>query len=160
MAATRPFEEFTRVYAVTTIASIAAPTVAELNAGTDITAFLTKDGLKMGPANNTIDDDGLDSSFIPKVPGSYGFDIELMLKRKDAGGDTAWNLFKTRNAAMNIVVRRLVAYTTAWATSQKVEVYPVATMALIPNDSGPDTRHLFTAPFAVTATPNLDATVA
>jgi hypothetical protein len=54
----------TRVYWVTTIANIAAPTVAELNAGISLQATLTADGLMgLQPETADVDTSSLASTF-------------------------------------------------------------------------------------------------
>ena len=55
MAQKYPFEEYTRVVLVTSIANISAPTVAEVAAGTVITCDLTKDGFNPGGTTNSVD---------------------------------------------------------------------------------------------------------
>lgn len=155
----RAHEEYTRVWWVASIASIAAPTTAELAAGTDITAFTPKDGLKVGATNNAIKNDDLTSAFMPEIAGSYGNKINLTLFRDDSA-DTAWTLFKARKTAGNLVIRRLTPFTTAATAAQKVEVYPVQVGQPMPEDTSENERIKFSVEMFVTATPNLDATLA
>ena len=68
MAQKYPFEEYTRVVLVTSIANISAPTVAEVAAGTVITCDLTKDGLNPGGTTNSVDSAGLCSRVDSQLP--------------------------------------------------------------------------------------------
>jgi hypothetical protein len=64
----------TKVYYVPTISNIAAPTTAELNAGTDLTSTLIPAGLE-GFENSTaeVDNTSLASTFDTKLPGRQSF---------------------------------------------------------------------------------------
>lgn len=155
----RTHEEFTRTWWATSIASKTAPTVAELAAGTDISAFIPKDGLKVGSTNNAVRNDDITSAFMPEIPGSYGNKVTLTCFRDDAS-DTAWTLFLTRNTAGFIVVRRMLAVTTAAAIGQKVEVYPASTGQPVLADTAENERVKFDVELFVTGTPVLAATLA
>lgn len=155
----RTHEEFTRIWWVTTIASQAAPTVAEIGAGTDVTPFVPKDGLKVGSTNNAVKNDDITSAFMPEIPGSYGNKVALTCFRDDSA-DAAWTLFKTRLTTGFLVVRRMLAVTSAVAASQKVEVYPAEIGQPLLADTAENERVKFTVDVFVTAAPTLAATVA
>lgn len=155
----RTHEEFTRIWWVTSISSKTAPTVAEIGAGTDISAFVPKDGLKVGSTNNAVRNDDITSAFMPEIPGSYGNKLTLSCFRDDSG-DTAWTLFQTRGTAGFLVVRRMLALATAVAAAQKVEVYPSAIGQPILADTAENERVKFDVDIFVTATPVLAAVVA
>jgi hypothetical protein len=109
---------------VPSIASIAAPTVAELNAGTKLEAeFITPDGLKTDAETGSIDTSSLGSTFNTSAAGRRKYDIALTIKRKTVA-DVAYNLLIFRAEGF-VVVRRTVAASTAWIAGQEVEVYPV-----------------------------------
>ena len=80
-----------KIYVVATIANIAAPTVAELNAGTAITNFVTKDGLTVPSGQNYVDNFSLAETFNSQVVGSFGGPI-TMIGIRDAATDTFWDL--------------------------------------------------------------------
>lgn len=157
-----PFEEFTRVHWVpgeAGIANIAAPTVAEINAGTDITCFLTKDGLNPGGSTNKVDSAGLCSRVDSQTVGSVGYDFSLKLFRDNAvGGDDAWDLAVWGSEGY-LVVRRGVPYATAFAAGQKVEVYDAQMGEPVPAGSAANANQNFTLGLAIQAV-NLKATVA
>jgi hypothetical protein len=114
-----------RVYSVPSIASINAPTTAELNAGVDLTPFITPDGLVgFEPDTAAVDNAKLNSTFNTQQPGRASWSGTLLRMVRQTGTDTIHNTL-VRGFATNIVVRRAgVPYTTAWAASQSVEVYP------------------------------------
>jgi len=155
----RTHEEFTRIWWCPSIASKTAPTVAEISAGTDISAFVPKDGLKVGSTNNKVKNDDITTAFMAEIPGSYGNAVTLTCFRDDTT-DTAWTLFQTRNAVGFLVVRRMIAVVTALAIGQKVEVYPAQTGQPTLQDTAENERVKFGVDMMITATPVLAATVA
>ena len=148
----------TKVSFVTTISNIAAPTVAELNAGTALEALITPDGLDVTPSTNAVATGALNSTVDTEAAGRRKFDISLTLKRQ-TGTDTPVNLFPYQTAGY-LVVRDNIASSTAWAASQKVQVYPVQSGE--PNRVKPAANEVkkLTVGFFVTADPNTNATVA
>jgi hypothetical protein len=155
----RTHEEFTRVWWVTTISSKTSPTVAEITAGVDLSPFTPKDGIKVGATNNAVKNDDITSAFMPEIPGSYGNKITLTCFRDDTA-DTAWTLLQTRNTAGFLVIRRMLAVTTAIIAAQKVEVYPAATGQPVVADTAENERVKFDVDLFVTSTPVMAATVA
>ena len=147
-----------RVQVVPTIANKAAPTVAEINAGTDVTNFVTKDGLTVPAEQNYVDNTSLAETYNSQVVGSFGGNISLTGKRDNAT-DTFWDLV-VYGTNTNLVVRRGVATATAFAASQDVEVYPIQWHQPVPAQTGQDTQDTFTAGAAVTSQPNVKAVVA
>lgn len=114
-----------RVTWAATIANIAAPTTAELNAGTALESLITPDGLDISSDTAAVDTSALNSTFTTNSAGRRSYDIKLTFKRQTPT-DTALNLLPYRTSGY-LVVRRTVAATTAWTASQKAEVYPVQT---------------------------------
>lgn len=147
-----------RVYYTASISNKAAPTVAELNAGTSISNFITKDGVNTPSNQNMVDNASLAETFDAQVPGSFGGPITLTGIRDNAT-DTFWNLI-TYNLAGYIVIRRGVATATAWTIADKVEVYPVQFHEPLPVPTASNEQGRFSAQGAVTSQPNLKAVVA
>ena len=147
-----------KVYFVPTIANKAAPTTAELNAGTDISNFITKDGLTVPANQNNVPNASLAETFDSELPGSFGGSLQ-MVGIRDATTDTFWNLV-VYNTAGFIVVRRGIATATAWTAAQKVEVYPMTWHEPIPNQTASNEQGRFSAMAPVSSQPNLKATVA
>jgi hypothetical protein len=150
----------TRVYWVGSIANINAPTVAELNAGSDYTQRITPDGLKLDPSTADVDTSSLASTFDTKTVGRVGFDVEVTFKRGDPGvEDLPFTTLKYGVSGF-LAVRRGVAYATAWAASQKAEIYPITCGE--PQNVSPAANEVskFVSPMKVTSAPATAATVA
>lgn len=100
---------------------------SELNAMVELACHLTKDGLKTGFTESSVDDGALCEVYDAELPGSFKTAVELTLKRRNtADGDTdvAWNLFSTRGETGTLVVRRGIDADTAPTAGQAVESYP------------------------------------
>lgn len=121
MATKFPFEERTRVSLVPTIADISAPTLAELNAGVDISCHLTKDGLNPGGSTNGVDSGALCSRVDSQVAGSVSYSFTLRGFRY-LDDDDFWDAVSYATNT-HVVVRRGPAHDTAWADGDKLEVY-------------------------------------
>ncbi|MFF1281049.1 hypothetical protein [Streptomyces sp. NPDC058299] len=150
----------TRVVWLSTVANINAPTVAELTAGADYTKRITPDGLKTDPSTADVDTSSLASTFDTKTVGRIGVDVELTFKRGDNVQDDAPFTTLKYGVSGFLVIRRGVAYATAWATGQKVEVYPITCGE--PQNSSPAANEVmkFVSPMKVTDAPATAATVA
>lgn len=112
-----------RISWVTSIANTAAPTVAELNAGIALETFVTPDGYKISTSDDKVDTSVLNSTDNTFVPGRRSDDIAITFKHQ---GDASapWTTLSGRPSGF-IVERTSIASSTAWATSQKVRVFPV-----------------------------------
>lgn len=150
----------TRVYSVPSISNIAAPTVAELNAGVQLEPLITADGL-MGfqPDTAEVDTSALNSTFNTKLPGRASFSGTGLRLKKQTGVDTVYNTL-INGFATNIVIRRDISSTTAWAAGQAVEVYPGQCGEVKNLDPAPNELHKYEVPFFVSPQPNLRATTA
>ena len=152
------YDTLTKVSWVLSIASTTAPTAAELNAGTDVSTFVTKDGVNPGLSTNMVDSAAISDIFDAQVVGSYGGTLSLKGFR-DSSADTFWNLMVYGTNGF-VVFRRGILYSTTYAAAQKVEVYPAQMHQPIPEGSGTNTNVAFMANFAITGPPQLKATVA
>lgn len=148
-----------RLYHVPTIANTAAPTVAELNAGTDLTSFTPRDGFAPNLTQNTIDVSSLSDSFDITQIGSEGGSFTLTLYR-DNSVDTAWNLYVPGGITGFLAWREGIATATAWTVGQKMQVWPYAAHKPIPVQTEPNAGRKFTIMVAIPAVPNRNATVA
>ncbi|MFJ2007410.1 phage tail tube protein [Streptomyces chartreusis] len=150
----------TKVSWVASIANINAPTAAELTAGQDFTARITPDGLKIDPSTADVDNSSLASRFDTKTVGRVGYDVELTFKKGSTGGENLPFTTLKYGVSGYLAVRRAVTYETAWAATQKVEVYPVTCGE--PQNVSPAANEVmkFVSPMKVTSQPATDATVA
>lgn len=150
----------TRVAWVPTIASLAAPTVAELNAGTLLHSLMTADGLiGFEPDTADVDTSALDSTFDTKTAGRGSFSGTMVRLKKQSGTDTVYNLL-LRDLAGYTVIRRDVTVGTAWTIADKVEVYPAVLGEVRNLPPEGNSLHKYEVPIKVSSTPNLRATVA
>jgi hypothetical protein len=150
-----------RVSSVPSISNIAAPTVAELNAGTRLDTLITPDGLmNFKPEQGWVDNSALSGKFNTQLPGRASLsNLGLRFKQQSQAADAVRNTFIT-SYATNIVVRRALDAGTAWATGQAVAVFPV--ICGIVADEDPDTNSLtrYVIPMGASIDPNVRAVVA
>jgi hypothetical protein len=150
----------TRVAWVPAIASQAAPTTTELNAGILLQSTITADGL-MGfePETAPVDSSSLASTFNTQNLGRDSFDNTGLRLKKQTGTDTVYTTL-TRGTAGYLVIRRGIAETTAWASAQAIEVYPVICAQRKRLSPEANTLSRYEVPLMVTAAPSLNAAVA
>lgn len=151
----------TRVSFVGSIANIASPTTSELNAGTVLQSYITADGLMGFEATTAeVDTTSLASTFNTKSIGRDDFSgTGLRLKKQTYGSDTVFTLL-ARATSGYIVIRRGIAETTAWASSQAVEVYPVTCGQRKMLAPEANSVQKYEVPTPITSAPNLAATIA
>jgi hypothetical protein len=156
---------------VTAVAAKAAPTVTELTGGTDLTGFLTRDGLKTPATGNTVDISDASSLFNSTAPGSYGGDAAELTCYRDTLGtnDTAWTALERGTIGFLVVARAGwgQSATTGIGTNDgtptaadRCEVYPVTVISRAMNDTADNEASKFTCSLAITAEPADDAVVA
>lgn len=117
---------FVKVTWVPTIADISNPTVAELTGGgaVDLQWYITKDGLDLKPDTAAVDNTALASTEETSDAGMSSYTNAITFKRKaNTVDDIAYNTLTDR-AVGNLVVRRNLPESTAYAATQEVEVYP------------------------------------
>lgn len=110
---------------VPSIANVAAPTVAEINAGIRISQWMTADGAT-GFAPDTADapTSSIESTFDTFVNGRRTFSGPKVRLKKQTSPDTAYNTL-TPDTTGNLVRRKSLPAATAAASSQPVSVFPV-----------------------------------
>lgn len=150
----------TKVYSVPSISNIAAPTVAELNAGVALDGLMTPDGLAgFEPDTGDVDNSKLNSTFSTVSAGRVSFSGTMLRLIKQTGTDSVYNTL-VYGFATNIVIRRDTTAGTAWATSDKVEVYPVQCGEIRNLAPEANSVHKYEVQTKITSQPNLRATVA
>lgn len=152
---------FTRVAWVTAIASIAAPTTTELNAGILLHDVMTSDGFNgFQPDTTAIPTSKFSAVFDTNQPGRITYSGTLLRFCKQTGTDTIYNTLYAKGVAGFVVVRRSLAAATAWASTQPIEVYPAVTGQGRKLDPAPNTLERWESPLMFSASPNLLAAVA
>lgn len=112
-----------RVSWVPTISNTAVPTTTELNAGVSLEGFITPDGYSVATSEAEVDNSALNSTDDTRLPGRRADAIDLTFKHQ---GDSAapWTTFAGKPVGY-IVERTSLASTTAYATGQKLRIFPV-----------------------------------
>lgn len=142
------------------IANINAPTVAELNAGINMTSQVTDDGLEGWEA---------DQAKVPNTSLASTTDTERIGRDKLAGPtlrlkrqmptDTVRSTL-TKGTFGHIVIRRDLAESTVWTIAQAAQVIPVECGRRRDIRTDANTMSRYEIPFANHTTPAYDAVVA
>lgn len=140
---------------VITIASKPAPTLAEINAGTDITPFLSS--LDTPLEGDSVDSSDLSSAFNKNVAGTFGGGATGQFYKDDTA-DTAYTTFP-RNTTGHLVVRRFGGSATAFAVSDNVEVWEVRVITRSPATMDRNNVQMFQVDYATLDEPDLDVAV-
>lgn len=149
-----------KVVFVPAIANTAAPTTTELNGGTDLSCLIMGDGLDISGDEGVVSAPKLCETTVSEQPGRAKTTIKLTCVRKSvAVEDIAWTTLQ-RGLTGYLAVRRGPAYATAWATGQKVEIYPGTFGKRMPQKPEQNGVEKFDSQFYNSAPENLDAVVA
>jgi len=157
-----------RVYWLTACANIALPTVAELNAGTDLTTYITPDGLDVGMTTGSVNVGNVGSTYTLNRMGRRVPTLSLTFHHDATSGSTdpAWNLLLYRVTGF-LAIREGVDKATAWATGQggggttgTLGMYPAECGEYNGTKPAPDTSWDFTVPLGVYLDPNKRSVVA
>lgn len=116
----------TRVgYVLGAPADLAAPTVAELNAGLLFHKTMTPDGLMGFEVDSaSVDNSALDSEFDTTRPGRDSFSGTALQFKKQSGTDTSYNTL-AKDTEGTLFIRRSVPAAQAWAAGDKIESFPI-----------------------------------
>jgi hypothetical protein len=146
---------------VAAISNIALPTTTELNLGIRLQSFLTADGLNGFEATSAeVDTTALASTFDTKSIGRDSFSgTMLRFKKQTYGSDTPFSTL-TRGTAGFVVIRRGILETTAYATGQALETYPIICGQVKFLAPTANSIQKYEIPTPITSAPNLRAAVA
>lgn len=147
-----------RVWLATALANPAAPTVAEVNAATDLTPFMRRDGLSTPKSANTVDNSDASSRQDKTSRGTFSAGPVVYTGYRDSTTDTAWTSLADGTTGF-LIVRRFGGSAAAPAAGQKVEVWPVEVNSRSMADIG-DENQRFSATLVVPDVIYEDATVA
>lgn len=159
--ARQQFVGVARVWWLTACANVAAPTVAEINAGVDLTPHLRRDGLDTPREGNEVDASDMASLDQKQSVGSRTTGpIALEIYRDSVpGSETAYTALAEDSVGF-LVVRPFGGSTVAPAAAQKVENYPTTVSVRGRVKSGLDENQRANVKLVVTGVVNLNATVA
>lgn len=150
----------TRVAFVGAIVNIALPTTTELNLGILLHDTLTADGLVGFEATSaSIDTTPLSAQFDTMYPGRDSFSGPLLRFKKQTATDTIFNTFVKYTTGF-VVIRRGIAATAAWASSQPIEVYPITSGREKRLQPVGNSVEKYEIPVMISSQPNLRAAVA
>jgi len=157
-------DENSKIHIVDSIASVAAPTIGEIGAGTEVTPFLTPAGLDTPEEGNDADVSSIASAHDLSVPATISGQPSGEFYRDDGTGSTtddAWDAM-ARGTSTNIVISRFggSGASNAIATGDTVEVWPVRVSSRSNNRLIRGEALRFVAQFAKSVAPTLTATVA
>lgn len=144
-----------KVYWLTSLSNIAAPTTSEISAGKYIGAFATKDGVAFNVSQNSVDTAGIDSLWDTQIGGSVGMTPELTLFRDGATETNGWDLVVQGAEGFLVVV-----YFGTPIAGSKCAVIPAEMGMGKPANSGANEAQKFTVSFFMRSQPNLKAVVA
>jgi hypothetical protein len=141
------------VWMVTTIASPAAPTAAELNAGTDMTAVLQL--LPSIPRTaNLVDISDLSDKFEARQVGTRGGDqLQFTVLRDDAGAESELAAVAEDTVGFIAIGRKALATPGTWAIGDEVDVFPVTIASDADGDPGRNDADTAVISAAITANP-------
>lgn len=142
-----------KVHWLPAVAAKAAPTTAEITAGTDLTPYLPTSGVGIDWTQNNASIDMLDESFTAEVIGTEGATITLTFIRDDTADD-AWDLFDRGTNGFLLVSRFGDP-----AATDIVEVYPVQSHRPVPLAPATNEFQQAQVSLAVSDTPELNAVV-
>ena len=141
------------------VAIVTGPTFAEVDAGEDLTPFVTPAGVDTPEEGEVVDSSDLSSAFNKNVPGTYGGSASIECYRDDTT-DTAWTTL-ARNAEGFLVIARFGGSGTdnAIQSGDAVEVWPVRVSSRSNVRVARNDVLRFVANLATTDEPTLIATV-
>lgn len=156
---------------VPTVTTLAAPTAAQIIAGTRLTPLNLRDGLTRPQSGETMDIADAASRFNKRAAGTFGGDaMELTFHRDSkASSDIAWSTLAPQTSGYIVVTDWGWAQsgTTGLGTTSgtptagdRCEVYPVEVISREPTPNADNENRRFVARLAITDDPALDAVVA
>ena len=153
-------DENSKIHIVDSISTISAPTIGEINAGTEVTEFLTPAGFDTPEEGNDADTSSIASAHDTSVPATVSGQPSGEFYRDDSADD-AWDAM-ARLTTTNIVISRFGGSGTdnAIIAADTVEVWPVRVSSRSAGRIVRGEALRFVAQFAKSVAPTLAATVA
>jgi hypothetical protein len=143
-----------------TVVTLAAPTAVQVNTGTNITAFLRRDGLARPQSGNTVDISDAGSLFNKTGLGTYGGDKATLQLYRDSvsGSDTAWPLFAQGSYGFLCILPFGTAGASP-AAGDRAEIWQVAVLNRSMANIADNDAQRFSCDLAVINPPNDSATL-
>lgn len=143
-----------------TIPNIASPTLAQITGGFRVSQWLTKDGLVNWEGNtDPVDDSNIESTHDDELAGRINHKGAMLRIKKQDVSDTAYNTLVYGWYGF-VVIRRHMVVTTALATGQECEVYPVHAGQVRNLPPEANTKDRYEVPLFVRSKPELRAIIA
>lgn len=147
---------------VTTLSSITAPTVAQINAGVDLTPWLRQDGLNRSMSGNETDVADARDTFNRSDIGTYDAQCEVTFLRDSVAADDDAFTTLARGTRGYLVIAPM-----GWATgavtataADRCEVWTAVVSSRGPEAEGANKAQVLKVIFALPDAPVLDAVVA
>jgi hypothetical protein len=141
------------VHWVTTMSDYNAPTVSELNGGTDLTAFVRS--MPDLPRNlNLVDVATLDSKYEKRQVGTRGGDQLTVEFLRDDATDTAATTLTEDTAGFLVIARKALATAGTFAIGDEVDVYPATIGSVADGTPGRNDPDFSIASLVATDDPN------
>ena len=148
-----------KVWKVPTVSDTAAPTVAEITAGTDLTPLVPTSGVDIQWTHNNASIAMLDESFVAEAVGTESATITLTGLRDDTDDDF-FDAFSRGDNFYLVVFRFGVSGATDPEAGDKCEVYPSQSHRPSPMPPAENEFQQAMVTIAVTDTPSVDSAVA
>lgn len=147
---------------VSTVADPLVPTFSELNAGIDLTGFLTDGGLSTPFDGNIVDGADMGSKFNKTIPGTFGGNPITAEFFRDSvkASDTAWTTLPRATAGFYAVAPRGLVAAGVWAVGDDVDLWTIEVVTRNPADWARNEAARFTVESAVTEVPLEDFAIA
>jgi hypothetical protein len=158
MARIIPNENSYIAFLTTIAATTLVPTTAEITSGVNLTPFIISINASM--RGNIVQTPSFDNRFETNIPGTITGTFETDMYRDDTT-DTAWTTLP-RGTSGFFVISRFGGHGTLYKPiiADKVEVWPVRTVARAAANLTNNTAQTFTLQCAVTQVPNEGAVIA
>ena len=147
---------FTKIAWVTTV-TLAAPTAAQLNAGTRLETF-ARNMPNLPRAGNTVDVATLDTKYEKRQVGTRGGETITCEFLRDGTTDTAYTTLAEDTVGYFVVARKGLAGAT-FAAADKVDVFPAVVLSVVDGTPGRNDPDFFIAEMVVTEAPNRNVSV-
>jgi hypothetical protein len=151
-----------QLHYVASISNAAAPTAAEIAAGSNLTAFLRRDGLTTPLDGSTIDGADVASAYNKTGSGSFGGQPISATFYRNKGADTAYDALPRGTTGYWVISREVPAAGAGGtlAAADRVEVWPIDVISRSMMDIADNEYQKFVVTCAVPDAPNIDVAVA